>query len=133
LHQAENVSLGVLAISQPANSGNGHLGKCDHAATGLRPLEILINRRDIHGANVGNDRLAIDGTPALDQTSVDAGLTIRTDLDKPVGLRAIPLCELPLKNVPIESDGAVWIVRMNLEMNYSWHGIFSFLVDTVAG
>jgi len=121
LHQAEDIPLGVFAICQPADAWDGHLWQRDRAAAGLRLFEILINRRGVDCANVGDYCLAIYGSTAREQTAVDARLAIRARFNKPIGLWAVPLRELPIKNFTIEFDGPVRLLSMNLEMNYPWH------------
>src|SRR4051794_6955374 len=81
LHHAEDVALRVLTVGQPADAENGHLRQGDGAAARRHLIDAGIELRDLDGAHVGGDRLAVDGPAPPDQSAVDAGLIVGASHD----------------------------------------------------
>ena len=52
VHDAENISLRILGVGQPADAGYGYLGHHDRAAVGLELGGELIDRGDIDRVDV---------------------------------------------------------------------------------
>src|SRR5205807_8414656 len=82
---------------------------------------VVIDRRHVDRADVGNHRLAVDGAVPLEQPAVDAGLTFGAGLDQPVVLRPAPLVNLPAEQLAVEADGPVRVLAVDLEMNDARH------------
>jgi hypothetical protein len=121
LHQAEDVTFGVLAVCKPSDARDGHFGQRDRTTLSLCLPDRIIDGRSIHRANVTYDGGSVDFPSALDQTAVDAGLASRTGGDQPIGLWPIPLFELPAEKVLVELDCPFGVFRVNFEVDNACH------------
>src|SRR6202043_3653949 len=128
LQYAEDVTLGIFEVGEPANARNWHFrqGLC---AT-LRPdiCDGRVNVRYTDGANISNDRITIDRPLALHNGPVDARLAIRAGSNRPVIPGAFPFGNLPVKDLSIECRRPFRIVRVDFKMNHSRHRL-SFLSE----
>src|SRR5882672_8544246 len=84
LHHPENIAFGILAISQPTDSGNRYLWDSYYASTRLGFLQIVIKGRHIHCADISDHRQFVSRsrTPARQQPTVDSRLAVRSGLDQ---------------------------------------------------
>src|ERR1700677_165854 len=113
LHDAEDVAFGVLAVGEPADAGNGHRRQGDAAAQLSDLFEVFIDGRNVDGANVGDDRLAVDGALPPHHAAVDAALFVGTGLDEPVFHGPAPGGEFPSEEGCVELSSALGVFRMN--------------------
>src|SRR5262249_27663438 len=117
------VSFRVLHVGQPANARDCHLGRGHAAATAQRRPDRLVDGSRAHRANVGTDRLHLDGPRpmAAQQAAVDTRLIVRSRFDEPVILRPIPFAKLPAEHGLVELNRSLRVFGVDLEMNDSSH------------
>ena len=116
LHHAEDMSIEVLAVRQPADAGHRHLGHHAFSPTFFDGRERLVKIRYGNGVHARLRRIA-----ATQQTSVDAGLLGISGRDQPVFDWPVKLGEFSAEQVRVKGHRAVRVVHGNLKMHWSWH------------
>lgn len=122
MHEAEDVAFGVFDVGEPADAGDRHFVEGDGSSELDCVIHGGIDRWDIDGADVGDDRLAVNFAAAHDHAAVDAFFGVGSGNDEPIGHGAVPLLELPVKELGIELDRALGLGGVDFEMDDAWHG-----------
>src|SRR6185369_15181618 len=86
LHDAEDMAFGILAVGEPADSRNCHLGHYAYAAPLLDGLKRFIDVGDRDGVHA-----RLIGIAARHQPSVDSGFPRVARGNDPVIHRTVPL------------------------------------------
>jgi hypothetical protein len=123
LHHSEDVAFGILAVREPAYSGNGHLWDGDQSTASQNSFDRLINIRDADGVDTRLIRIT-----TTHQAAVYPRLWRLPGGNRPVLHGAGPFGDLPAEDGVVKSDSSLWILCGNFKMNWSWHKS-SFLAE----
>src|SRR6266478_7753001 len=116
LHNAEQISFGILAICEVSDGGNRRLRHNLPAAGAGHRRHSLFDRLDVDSVRDG-------GNVALfHQAAVDSRRSVRTGTHHPVLHRPWPFFDLPAESFLVESRGALGIVSRYFKMYDSRHG-----------
>lgn len=121
-HHAEDISLRIVAIDEPAHFGDFHLGDHDGSSLFLNFFDICVDRGNIDRADESRRTSGSHFHISLQKPSIDARLILWSGHDHPVvHIASFPFCKFPRKYIGIESNRSKRIHRLDLKMNYAFH------------
>src|SRR6266436_4331526 len=116
VHNPEQISFGILAISEVSDGGNRRLRHNLRTARAGYRRHSLFHRLDVDGVRDG-------GNVALfHQAAVNSRRAVRTGTHHPILHRPWPFFDLPAESFLVESGGALGIVSGYFKMYDSRHG-----------